>query len=357
MSLLRVTYRIVTPLFLSGAVQSEAELRGPSMKGALRYWYRAVDPRYNLSKNNDSTKKGESPTYEGDLFGGTGKGEGQARFLLRLHGADLQSEVWAGRRENPFYLRYLGFSLNNRRYFSPGQTFSVSFRLRPPISDQQKRKEDWQSLAASLWLLGHIGGLGSRSRRGFGTVALESWTVGEDPAAREVLEALPIAHSAKTVEEWMQRFQEGLDVIRSWFPTFTEFDHTVINSQTSFFLSASGFSDWRRALNKAAQSLKEFREKIDHQERVSLGLPLRVPHYRIQYHPVGGERTASPVWIRVVEIGNQYFPLFSFLTAPAPQVIEKRTHGEHSFAAPMEETLEHFRQRLREDGFSLEVSL
>ena len=175
--------------------------------------------------------------------------------------------------------------------------------------------------------------------------------MGEDPAAREVLEALPIVDSAKTVEEWMQRFQEGLDVIRSWFPTFTEFDHTVINSQTSFFLSASGFSDWRRALNKAAQSLKEFREKIDHQERVSLGLPLLVPHYRIQYHPVGGERTASPVWIRVVEIGNQYFPLFSFLTAPAPQVIEKRTHGEHSFAAPMEETLEHFRQRLREDGF------
>lgn len=32
----------VTPLFLAGANQTEAELRPPAFRGALRYWFRAI---------------------------------------------------------------------------------------------------------------------------------------------------------------------------------------------------------------------------------------------------------------------------------------------------------------------------
>ena len=33
---------VVTPLFLGGAYLGKAELRVPSMKGALRFWWRAL---------------------------------------------------------------------------------------------------------------------------------------------------------------------------------------------------------------------------------------------------------------------------------------------------------------------------
>lgn len=34
--------QVITPLFLSGAQQKEAELRPPSIRGALRFWFRAM---------------------------------------------------------------------------------------------------------------------------------------------------------------------------------------------------------------------------------------------------------------------------------------------------------------------------
>jgi len=43
---LRIRYRVVTPAFLGGADPSSAELRPPSIKAALRFWYRDVDPEF-----------------------------------------------------------------------------------------------------------------------------------------------------------------------------------------------------------------------------------------------------------------------------------------------------------------------
>ncbi|HPU57120.1 MAG TPA: type III-B CRISPR module RAMP protein Cmr1, partial [Verrucomicrobiota bacterium] len=43
MKTLTATYRIVTPMFLGGAnPESQAELRISSIKGALRFWWRAL---------------------------------------------------------------------------------------------------------------------------------------------------------------------------------------------------------------------------------------------------------------------------------------------------------------------------
>ncbi|HYK85247.1 MAG TPA: type III-B CRISPR module RAMP protein Cmr1, partial [Ktedonobacteraceae bacterium] len=39
-----VTFNVetITPLFLAGADQNTAELRAPSFRGAMRYWFRAL---------------------------------------------------------------------------------------------------------------------------------------------------------------------------------------------------------------------------------------------------------------------------------------------------------------------------
>ncbi len=56
-----VTLKTITPLFLGGADGKTPELRSPSIKGAMRFWYRAIDADYvkNEPKTFGSTDKGQ----------------------------------------------------------------------------------------------------------------------------------------------------------------------------------------------------------------------------------------------------------------------------------------------------------
>ncbi|MBK9462163.1 MAG: type III-B CRISPR module RAMP protein Cmr1 [Sphingobacteriales bacterium] len=42
------TCETITPMFLSGANQDVPELRPPSIKGALRFWWRAMNGHLSL---------------------------------------------------------------------------------------------------------------------------------------------------------------------------------------------------------------------------------------------------------------------------------------------------------------------
>lgn len=46
----------VTPLFLAGADQTEAELRPPAFRGALRYWFRAMPRAFGYAENAKNHK-------------------------------------------------------------------------------------------------------------------------------------------------------------------------------------------------------------------------------------------------------------------------------------------------------------
>ena len=57
---------IVTPMFCYGADGKTPELRAPSLKGALRFWWRAIHPNLDLER----LKKEET-----EIFGGSGDDE------------------------------------------------------------------------------------------------------------------------------------------------------------------------------------------------------------------------------------------------------------------------------------------
>lgn len=69
------SYRLTTPMFCSGADQEKAELRPASLKGALRFWYRAL--ALAQYKTFEEVRKAEDA-----LFGSTRTG--QANMLLSL---------------------------------------------------------------------------------------------------------------------------------------------------------------------------------------------------------------------------------------------------------------------------------
>lgn len=370
--MLRVDFQIVTPLVLSGADQRRAELRLPSVKGMLRYWYRAVDPEYNQKRKLDVEKEGS--TWENSLFGGTGAGEGQSRFLMRLHSKNPAVRGWKKRID----LSYLAFSLEGKRgrivqeprgYLEPNNIFSLSFCMRPSI---EAVDQYWRRLIAAIWLLGHVGGLGYRSRRGFGSVALKAWRVdnplqkgGTTEEIQQVIRQLPIAHGAGSVHEWLNQFERGLRTLKGekgWFPRFSAATHTVID-ESIFLIHSKGFSKWEEALAYAGSQLKGFRKEIDIRKRTVFGMPMLVPQRKIQYTPEKVERMASPVWIRVVEAGGCYFPMFGIYRTPPLKAVEKPM-GKHKgnqslngrpFLVPFKEVLDEFQNHLRRNEFTLEV--
>ncbi len=395
MELLTVKYRIVTPLFLGGADPGDgAELREPSFKAALRYWYRALDLDYRI--------------HESRIFGGTGgRGVGQSTFLLRAavdgsgtreggnrwhpaaHGIEDQCNTQNGTRParsssdgrtwNLNGLRYFSFALqgmggNARCYIDVGKVASLTLVFR----QSPKNTSDRRRIAAVLWLLGHVGGLGSRARRGFGTLALESWRASGGAGWPELGE-LPIAHGQGSVAGWMDAFEKGCGVLKGWFPGSRTADHTVLGPSTRFKLFTTGKPDWAQALNDAGLAMQKFRQRHDlsdpnsdyfrvkkhicqneprtagrpgaavgaaplsaSPERAAFGLPLTFRYSSLAYPKVDRgrpitrngrpqfetpkttfngassdrNRSASRIHVRIVKIGENYHPLYMRLDGP-----------------------------------------
>lgn len=384
MEKLTATFKVITPLFLGGAEPDrEAELRPPAFKAALRFWYRVLDRNYQEN--------------EARIFGGTGKNEGQALFLLRVRPKLRNNTQW-----NPGNLpglKYLSFPLrmdrNDRRYIDAGKNMTLELTFKRNLGTNDRKR-----ILASLWLLGHLGGLGARSRRGFGTIALQEWEVSHEVFWPELSE-LPLAHDGSDVSAWIKHFEKGLQCLKAWFPKSPNPDHTVLGTNTTFRLigrsGRSPYSDWRQALDAAGTAMQKFRNRWDtsnpasdyHRvkahicvinenaatvgvglkppvaavslsaspERTAFGLPLTFRYSSLEYELEKNGRTisdkpevtfegldgkerrdrnASPIHIRVVKIGGYYYPLYIRLDAPFLKIGDrvKKKRGNLSVGAP-----------------------
>ncbi len=171
---IEATYRVVTPLFAGGADQrSTVEIRPTAFKGVLRFWYRAVTlPFYGGELQKVKEK-------ERELFGST---DGQASFMLKLETVTSPGEpIPKGTKwETPgsAYLGYgvIGWNRDSRQVETsrPCLKEGFSFTVTLAMPRQKAESADTAGLKRALIALGLFGGLGSRSRKGFGSLALES---------------------------------------------------------------------------------------------------------------------------------------------------------------------------------------
>lgn len=195
--ILTATFQIVTPLFLGGARQEVEGFRLASLKGALRFWWRAAEypERFERAVHGGAGRDRAAALAlatvrrdETALFGSTATG--QSRVLMRLEprrtplarlpvGETLKEGD--GRAVVGPGARYLGYGLMGaygatmgkleRSCLRHGACVQVSFRFR--------RGADVASFRRALILFGLVGGLGSRARRGWGSLALVKLTEGE----------------------------------------------------------------------------------------------------------------------------------------------------------------------------------
>lgn len=178
-SILRASFHINTPMFAAGSQQSKAELTPTAFKGLLRFWWRALNWSHIFLASHQNKEKAlkELHKKEGAVFGLAAEKGSQSRCLVNA--VDFKSITANTEKENIKKWQYannkqginylLGQGLYhykkglNRNALTPQQTFNITLTV---------SSEHETQIVDALKLMGLLGGFGSRSRHGFGSVTL-----------------------------------------------------------------------------------------------------------------------------------------------------------------------------------------
>ena len=341
---IEVTYRVVTPLFCSGADSAHPEIRLPSFKGVLRFWWRA------LAWSRCRADLEAIRRQEDALFGSAGGGQSCVSMRLELPTnppivckGEVLTVSRTGRDVVGEGARYLGYGVmeafaSKKRGTKNGQLtracrrapfdFTVLMRCRD-LDDT-----DLRSLKDALVALGTLGGMGAKSRKGYGSLSIQSLRVSE-------------------VNQWSrpQSLNDLRDAIKTFRPddsTESLPEFTALSGNTRHVLLSSDknepvelldlvgrelvrFRSWGRdgkILGGSVKSERRFTDDHDmmmnrsrsaHPRRIAFGLPHNYgPSKEKQVGPYNNrdlDRRASPLFIHIHECGSTPVAVLSFLPA------------------------------------------
>ena len=348
----------VTPAFLGGADQS-AQWRTPPFKALLRQWWRVVWV--------GEQKKAQTPfppdpealrEAEADLFGAAADerdsaGSKVSRVRLRMDWREQQSEkipsrewqVDAGQVEHPEVKRkgidaalYLGYGpLTNQ---GDRSALSRDAALRSGcerswtivLPHDQARKE----LMNALRLIHAFGGLGGRSRNGWGSLHFE-----QGGLSREDLEGFLNRANAEA-RDWVRAFS------RPWTDALdTDWCHAVGTDKEGLLIWRTQAVDkWEQVLNRLAEVKVAFRTQFHFKgggphnqvcERQILAYP-------ITKHGLDAwrrDRSANQIFFKVLPMGTRkYVGLIVHLPHRVPDVLtEKLDRNDQRTLRALERTV------------------
>jgi len=267
---LKAKFTITTPMFLSGSNQKLAELRAASLKGAIRFWWRALQAQKDIKTLKEK---------ENRLFGST---EQQASVQIYLTDINIKTKEQNRWKPNQWEA-YAGYGLiettntDKREFIVPKSSFTLNLVSKTEID---------QSVKNAVIALGLLGGLGGRTRKGWGSLTLESfngWSKPEDIESfnKAILDLnLPVAKN---------------------LPKYTAFsDETAIVFGK---IKDSNVAAHRFLAEKYKESINNSWPKS---EREQFGLP----------RANNNKRRASPLFLHVHSLSSgKAIPIVSFLPA------------------------------------------
>lgn len=248
----------ITPMFMGGANGNENILRPPSLKGVLRFWWRAMNGHMSLTE----LKKKES-----EYFGGT---EPATRSKIIIHPFDelKRKEEKISKtphRENPY------------------EQAAVIVRFSIKISYHESIDLDVKNLIKVAFVLG---GVGNRSRRGFGSFKIISIN-GDEPFS--------------TIESY-QNFIQNITTLES----STMADYPYIKKVQI----GKEYDDYQSLLVQIGQSSHE--NDFD-----TLGFAKR----KLKF--------ASPIYVSAIQVGKKLHPIITTLNTP--KIIEGKIEKQEAF--------------------------
>ena len=275
---LAVTLETVTPLFLGGALPREApELRPPSFRGVMRYWLRAALGGILGDRNLEDLHEAESA-----VFGKTGRA---SPVEVRLANQQLSYQAYDPLPHKETNVRFTGYT--------PRQSFHLT------LSGLRADAISWRCAIGALLLSVGLGGLGRRSRRGFGTLRVRDGDVSQAQLPRvweQLLQETPgsasdwesyLGNVLETASAAAKELVESLGApiaapsLPSRFP--------LLGADNEIMICHRKFPDGRAALETCG--------RLEH------GFLQQHPDARVAFGSAN-PRWASPLWIRVLPVGG-----------------------------------------------------
>ncbi|MDO8724307.1 MAG: type III-B CRISPR module RAMP protein Cmr1 [Syntrophales bacterium] len=272
---------VVTPLFLGGADPKEAELRVPPIKAAMRFWWRALYDGGNVE---------QMAKEEADIFGSTEKKAVVAVKLDHLNVKPVLKDLPSGKKimvtskGNTFsisiveYMAYGLFDPKQRtgRYIKKHIEPKSRFKLIVTFPNNVET-----DLVRAMKAMITFGGLGSRSRNGFGSL-----------------------HCSDLFD---QTFNKQGDL-----KSFTSF-----SKEAKLFGKFNTYASWEDALSeigevyRAARLTLEERHKFD--KRGLIAMPIESKFEKSIPQHIKDGRHAKPYFLHVNKLDDKYQGQILFL--------------------------------------------
>ncbi|WP_167121765.1 RAMP superfamily CRISPR-associated protein [Nitratidesulfovibrio liaohensis] len=306
-SCIKAAFIVSAPLYCGGFDQNTSEIRVASLRGALRSWW-----RYANGGRFESI--GDMMSAESAIFGSARPGHSRQGILMSLSVEGGGHPVGSYQVSS---LGYLGYGVCGRRPAMPaGARFTLTLRGRGLDEEQLG------SLRDAISLMGLLGGIGGRARRGFGSLTLTH------------LEGDGAAGNAWTCPTTAQEFSERLSLLLG---------ANTLNANPSFPAFAPGSRVFWLCEAKTPEAVQEALEGVllgmmqsmagaspaGYPNKIALGLP------RGKWKPERHNRRASPLVFHVHQCGkDSYAGLVTLISGPFLPQGEKVKGPTGSVPAP-----------------------
>lgn len=300
----------ITPMFLAGADGKTPEIRPPSIKGAMRFWWRAMNAHLSI---NELRKR------EAEIFGGSGGNEGRSKVIIRIKtdkklkiNTDLKSgsnlKFWYSKDKHGLfgkdagigYLLYSTMQRDSKPYFQDSQSFVVEIKSNSFAT--------LNHAIVSFWSLVYLGGIGTRARRGAGNITVTKIKDRDNILKELKIDFLAKGKDSSSVSDWLiSNFKTASQVVNEGKETnfVSEFSNLSISR---FIISKNSFSDWKEALNDIGGSFQSFRTKNkgDVFGTAVFGLPRK--HIKVKGTSSKNiQRRSSPLIIKLLKVEGKYY--------------------------------------------------
>lgn len=344
MKIAEAKFCVNTPLFMSGANPNEPEIRITSIKGMIRYWWRALNYATYVKGENKSLDLKKLKEQEEFIFGSTNK-QSNIRFSLKEKNITKICKIGnsispSKNSKNSSGLVYLGYGVVEQtgdlsKACIANATFSIKIVMKDMTIDSNKYTEAFNSVIHAVKIFGLIGGIGQKSRKGYGSVNLISLNVNKDDWV------VPTS-----IEEYKEKINQLLNSksVSNCYPAYTAFSrHSSINvilekgSSAMSVLNNYGermmqYRSWgfknksgNYILPNQKSAEQNFKDDHDwfrvpgwatnhngfHPRRAIFGLPhnyfARSPQQQASIKPQNYERRASPLFFHVHNLGAENY--------------------------------------------------
>ncbi|HEX5115087.1 MAG TPA: type III-B CRISPR module RAMP protein Cmr1 [Pseudonocardiaceae bacterium] len=343
-----LTLRVVTPLFSGddpGQPDGGDPIRVPSIRGALRFWFRAVAAGHGV------TDLAQLWAQEEQIFGSTRR---PSAIALRVSGMPSRSDdrrpdwtmppgLGAKDFHGAHYLLGMGLWRDGltRQFVEPGRTFDLSIRFsRQPDAEQVNAR-----FMLALWAWLTYGGLGARVRRGFGQLRCVGhsgvplpgrWAPGPlgSPTQQTTWELYCQTPVPRVISDFAAHGWTGTPP-----PGTPEFPLLGVPAWSGHFLPGEPAADLTMALHWAGVEWRAFRAVADpagpitadlhspewvhtihgrsrNYPLAAFGLPVNYRGVTVDLMSSGQKiRRASPVWLRPVRLDGGWRTFTSLFRA------------------------------------------